>query len=86
MTLDDAIKALQKAKRQEANRLLKEGRCTDKKEALSRAGGVYLYQREGSRYWGTPKVHYVGFDCEFTNVAGTYGSYRGLVLNIEEEY
>ena len=82
MTINEAINTLQRAKRAQAKEILKNQRgVNDMKEAMKRAGQVYLFRRVDSRH-----VEYMGFDYEVTSISHEYYSSRGVILNIDTEY
>ena len=82
MTVNEAIKVLQRAKREQAKLILQNRKgVKDMKEAMKLAGEVFLFRRVDSRH-----VEYIGFDCETTSVAHEYYSSRGIILNMDVEY
>ena len=82
MTVNEAIKVLQRAKREQAKLILQNRKgVKDMKEAMKLAGEVFLFRRVDSRH-----VEYIGFGCETTSVAHEYYSSPGIVINMDVEY
>jgi len=82
MTVNEAIKELQRAKREQAKLILQTRKdVKDMKEAMKLAGEVYIFRRIDSCH-----VEYVGFGCETTSIAHESYSSRGIIMNIDVEY
>lgn len=82
MTINEAIRTLQRAKREQAKLILQGNNdVNDLKEAMSLAGQTYIYRRTGHN-----TVEGIAFGAESTSVCHGSWSSRGIVLDIDVEY
>lgn len=83
-SINEAINALQRIKRAQAKDILANSQgVNDMKEAMRIAGGISVYRRTGHN-----TVEEIYFQFSPTRVAGAggYGSYRGVVIHLDNEY